>query len=111
MKALALVLATGALLAGGVTTAQAAEPVTAQDISTTIDPHSNIRSGPTTKSRLVYTTKTLEPTTIWCYAMGEWITDGVTSTAVWYGNIDGYVWGGNVNTTQDPPPGLRTCRD
>ncbi|MDT7783067.1 MAG: hypothetical protein QOF58_1486, partial [Pseudonocardiales bacterium] len=46
MKALALALVTGALLIGGVTTAQAAEPVTAQDINTTIDAHSNVREQP-----------------------------------------------------------------
>jgi hypothetical protein len=47
--------------------------------------------------------------TILCYGLGEWVTDGVTSTAVWYGTTDGWVWGGNVNTTQDPPPGLPSC--
>jgi hypothetical protein len=109
MKALALVLVTVALLVGGVTTAQAAEPVAAQAIDTTIDAHSNVRVAPNTKARIVYTTKTLTPVTILCYGLGEWVTDGVTSTAVWYGTTDGWVWGGNVNTTQDPPPGLPSC--
>jgi hypothetical protein len=53
MKALALVLATGALLVGGVTTAQAVEPVAAQAIDTTIDAHSNVRVAPNTKARIV----------------------------------------------------------
>jgi hypothetical protein len=48
-----------------------------------------------------------------CYANGQYFDDGKTHTDVWYfGSVSGprgYVWGGNVNTQQDPPPGLREC--
>ncbi|HEX8866821.1 MAG TPA: hypothetical protein VF821_14280, partial [Lentzea sp.] len=78
-------------------------------INTTIDANSNVREAPRLKARIVYTTKRLTPTTIFCYEFGDFFTDGKTSTSVWYNDGLGWIWGGNVNTTQDPPPGLPTC--
>jgi hypothetical protein len=87
----------------------------AADIGSTVDPHSNLRSWPALNATIECTTDRLLGMEIICYRNGDFFNDGHTATNVWYygyvgfENPYGYVWGGNVNTQQDPPPGLRAC--
>ncbi|HEX8866819.1 MAG TPA: hypothetical protein VF821_14270 [Lentzea sp.] len=108
----------GSLLAGG--GVASAAPVcdtgpSAADIATTVDPHSNLRVSPGLRSTINCTTDRLTGINVICWVHGAFYDDGHTSTDVWYYGTIGprtpysYVWGGNVNTQHDPPPGLREC--
>lgn len=84
------------------------------NISSTVDPNSRIRTSPhLDPNNITAIIRRLTPMDIECYAHGDDYNDGKVHTDVWYfGSVQGprgYVWGGNVNTQQDPPPGLDLC--
>ncbi|MDT7783066.1 MAG: hypothetical protein QOF58_1485 [Pseudonocardiales bacterium] len=91
--------------------------VAAADVRTTVDAHSNVRGGPYLKAQFILATKRVTSMNVECFERGDQFDDGRVNTDVWYagtvyadgGNRYGYVWGGSVNTAQDPPPGLRYC--
>jgi hypothetical protein len=114
----ALAAATGSILVGGGVASAAptcGTSLSAADISTTVDARSNLRVSPGLRSTINCTTDRLMGINVICYTHGEYYNDGHTSTDVWYYGTIGpqapysYVWGGNVNTQHDPPPGLREC--
>jgi hypothetical protein len=116
MTALAAVagsIVTGGGVASAASTCKVAP--SARDIGSTVDPRSNLRSWPALNGTIICTTDRKLGMTIDCWTHGAFFNDGHTATDVWYHgfvgweNPFGYVWGGNVNTAQDPPPGLKQC--
>lgn len=105
-KTMGIVLALGALLVTGAGVAQA-------DIATSVDAGSRVRAWPGFGDNILATVHKQTGMTVQCFAHGAYYDDGHTHTDIWYyGDVWGplgYVWGGNVNTQQDPPPGLREC--
>ncbi|HEX8866817.1 MAG TPA: hypothetical protein VF821_14260 [Lentzea sp.] len=87
----------------------------AKELGSTVDPKSNLRASPRLNGTIECTTDRKLGMGIDCWTHGDFFNDGQTATDVWYHgyvgweNPFGYVWGGNVNTTQDPPPGLKQC--
>jgi hypothetical protein len=109
-KITGVVLALGALLMSGAGLAQASEAGTL-DISSSADAGSRIRTDPYIRpGNITATISHRTAMNIECFANGQYYDDGQTHTDVWYfGSVSGprgYVWGGNVNTQQDP---LREC--
>jgi hypothetical protein len=102
----------GALLVSGAGVAHAAD-VNALDINSSVDAGSRVRAWPGFGDNILATVHRQTGMTIQCFAHGAYYDDGHTHTDIWYyGDVWGplgYVWGGNVNTQQDPPPGLREC--
>jgi uncharacterized protein YraI len=93
-------------------------PAAHADVFTTVDAHSNIRTGPYTSSHIVGTTRALSDIDIICYKRGTDVNSGGYHTDVWYKGIitdgdhvysDFYTWGGNVNTSHDPASGVPHC--
>ncbi|HEX8866815.1 MAG TPA: hypothetical protein VF821_14250 [Lentzea sp.] len=105
-KTMGIVLALGALLVTGAGVAQA-------DITTSVDAGSRVRAWAGFGDNVLATVHRQTGMTVECYQHGADYNDGHTHTDVWYyGDVwgpRGFVWGGNVNTQQDPPPGLREC--
>ncbi|HEX8866818.1 MAG TPA: hypothetical protein VF821_14265 [Lentzea sp.] len=117
--AIVATLAASVVVVGGGTASAARvcknAPSTA-DVITTIDPRSNLRSSPRLNGAIICTTDRTLKFDIACFERGDFFNDGKTATDVWYrgwvgwgGEPPGYAWGGNVNTTQDPPNDVRAC--
>lgn len=110
-----LVLGVAVSLLGTAGTAEAA-PSGASGYATTVQPNSNVRSGPFTVAKIYGTTTKVTEASIDCWLDGDTVTVGGYTTKVWYrGTVQGYsgsnmwVWGGNVNVGADPAPGIRGC--
>lgn len=94
----------------------AVRPSAVAALRSTIDPNSNIRLDPYLDSPIVFRTRALTPVDIYCYAVGDFHSDGRHSTRIWYNlslvgqRVAGFAWGGNVNTRHDPPPGMYRCQ-
>ena len=101
--------------------AHAAQPITPNNVNTTIESHSRLRTAPTTNSGLVATTTATDSVSVVCFTRGQSVTSGGYTTNVWYflalvidpqftaGNV--WSWGGNVNTQGgvDPDPRVAHC--
>lgn len=120
LAATGLALGVAVSLLGTAGTAQAA-PTGTNGYATTVQAHSNLRDAPHTSSRIWGTTTKVTEAGVECYKIGQSVTAGGYTTAVWYfGTVIDYdighiysnvwMWGGNVNVGTDPAEGIPRCR-
>ncbi|MDX3453154.1 hypothetical protein PV396_14540 [Streptomyces sp. ME02-8801-2C] len=117
LAATGLALGAALTLLGTAGTAHAAAQTSA-----TVQPNSNLRTEPSTNSRIRGTTTSQAEMHIKCFKHAQYVQVGNYGTDVWYyGHVDDrgtnpptwyydpWVWGGNVNVGADPAPGIPPC--